>query len=473
MLSQTRPADKIIVVDSASSDNTPKIFLDIIKGLPEKTRKRLIFKRLKKNLPPAGTFNVGLGLASSDYIIFLPADDWFHPQILEKQAEILDKHPKIGAVYSQTYTLTHGKKFLRIAKPAGTKTVIGRNEFARLLTQGDFIPLLTLMTKTKILKQLGGWDENLRFRIDHELWIRIAKFHPFAYLAQPLAYYQIHTKNDHLKPSFIGSYEYEFGYILKTHLNHKSSLKNLAYYNHLIQLTHIEITKKNYTRSLILFLKAAKTRPSSILSLNTVAYPYHILKNVTQNFLKKPATSDTNNSSVKLILGCGPLPMNPEHYMWIDDTWIFTDLYPTDKRIIKLDARNINYPNSSIDALYASHLLEHISHLETQKTLQEWHRVLKSRGRLIINVPDLEWACEKFLANYKTNTPIGSPAYKNYQELLLVFYGHQYQPGEFHKTGFTQKSLKRALLSTKFKNVTVEKTFDSHQIGVLIAIASK
>src|SRR3972149_4441120 len=100
-----------------------------------------------------------------------------------------------------------------------------------------------------------------------------------------------------------------------------------------------------------------------------------------------PKMKKVKDIPIKLVLGCGPLPKHPMHYRWIDDSWIFTDLYPQNPQVVKMDARKINYPDESVDALYASHLLEHLSFTETLNVLKEWRRVLKPGGKLTINVP--------------------------------------------------------------------------------------
>lgn len=176
---------------------------------------------------------------------------------------------------------------------------------------------------------------------------------------------------------------------------------------------------------------------------------------------------------VKLVLGCGPLPMHPMHYKWIDDSWILTDLHPKDPNVLKMDAQSIDYPNKSVDALYASHLLEHIGFKQTLETLKEWHRVLKPGGTITINVPDFEWACERFLANYKRGKATGSKHFKHYSDFWEIFFGNHIHDGEYHKAGFTQKTLQEALNRVGFKNVRVEKAFDAHEMGVLIAEAKE
>lgn len=48
----------------------------------------------------------------------------------------------------------------------------------------------------------------------------------------------------------------------------------------------------------------------------------------------------------------------------------------------------LDYPDNSVDEIYASHILEHFSHKQTQAVLNEWARVLKPGGVMRVAVPD-------------------------------------------------------------------------------------
>ena len=181
----------------------------------------------------------------------------------------------------------------------------------------------------------------------------------------------------------------------------------------------------------------------------------------------------SKDSSVKLVLGCGPLPLHPMHRRWVDETWILTDLYPKDSSIKKLDARFLPYPNETVQSIYASHVLEHISFSQTQATLMEWYRALTPGGRLIVNVPDFEWACERFLENYRHGKPTGSRHFRHYTDFWQIFFGNHQHEGEYHKSGFTQKSLHELLKQARFKNIKIDQVYDAHEIMVLIAEAIK
>lgn len=74
----------------------------------------------------------------------------------------------------------------------------------------------------------------------------------------------------------------------------------------------------------------------------------------------------------------------------------------------------LKFPDNSVDAIYASHILEHFSHRDTEKVISEWVRVLKPGGELKIAVPDFdkiinayqsgkEWPVEMFLMGGHTD----------------------------------------------------------------------
>lgn len=48
------------------------------------------------------------------------------------------------------------------------------------------------------------------------------------------------------------------------------------------------------------------------------------------------------------------------------------------------------FDSESIDVIYSSHVLEHLSYKENQNFISEAHRILKNKGILRIIVPDLE-----------------------------------------------------------------------------------
>lgn len=278
VFAQSRKADEILIIDNGSTDGTAELI--------QKLGNKVKCIRYRKNRGAKYAFYSSLKQASCDYVILLSADDWLASSILEKESKILDENPDIGVVYAQSFSVFDKKKELRYAKPVGNKTVIGRNEFKRLLTQGDFVPLSTAMIRKSASDRLGSFDLNLNFRGDYELWIRLARYYPFAYIAKPLAYYRIHNNYGIKSPGFLGSLEQELGYILKKHLPRTESVRGLpkgnndldnlrtqAYHNYYLLLFNESILAGNFKKGWEFLLKSLQTNPLSLSHLN-LWYPF-------------------------------------------------------------------------------------------------------------------------------------------------------------------------------------------------------
>lgn len=100
------------------------------------------------------------------------------------------------------------------------------------------------------------------------------------------------------------------------------------------------------------------------------------------------------------------------------------------------------FPNKYADLIYASHVLEHISHKDLFKVLREWYRVLKYGGVLRLSVPDFDKLIE-----------IYSSEEKDIRAIIMPLMGGQDYAYNFHKSVFNEKYLTELLLSVGFKEV--------------------
>lgn len=180
---------------------------------------------------------------------------------------------------------------------------------------------------------------------------------------------------------------------------------------------------------------------------------------------------------MKLYLGSGPSPTHPQHkkVMGNLDEWTFVDLYINEPHIRNWDATKLaEIEDESVEMIYSSHLLEHIPHIELEKTILRWYSVLTPGGILQINVPDLAWAAKQLVK--LTNGQLLEGEYNQFngeRGLQVIFYGSQAHDGEYHKSGFTKDSLHELLKSAGFKNITVDLMFEAHDMGCLIARGKK
>ena len=92
---------------------------------------------------------------------------------------------------------------------------------------------------------------------------------------------------------------------------------------------------------------------------------------------------------VRVNVGCGRV--------WHPD-WVNLDHRPASPEIRRFDLRQpLPFADATVDAVYASHVLEHLDRAEGRKLLAECRRILKPGGIVRIVVPDLEELCRFYL----------------------------------------------------------------------------
>lgn len=85
-----------------------------------------------------------------------------------------------------------------------------------------------------------------------------------------------------------------------------------------------------------------------------------------------------------LDIGCGPYKAFP-HFVGIDNG----HHWGVQGADIEAEATNLEIiADSSCDAVFSSHLLEHIPYADVPNTLNEWFRVTKVGGHVILYLPD-------------------------------------------------------------------------------------
>lgn len=106
----------------------------------------------------------------------------------------------------------------------------------------------------------------------------------------------------------------------------------------------------------------------------------------------------------------------------------------------------IPFSDNSVNEIYSSHFLEHVQNRKVPFILRECARVLNPKGKITIEVPDLEENLKLFLKMSEE---------EKWQEGWQSIFGNQKKEFEFHKTGFTKKRLSGLMKVTGFKNVAV------------------
>jgi len=74
---------------------------------------------------------------------------------------------------------------------------------------------------------------------------------------------------------------------------------------------------------------------------------------------------------------------------------------PLESEVLFFDVRNpLPYPDNQFDAIYAFHIIEHLSPREGETFLRDLHRILKPNGICRLSTPDLEDIARNYLRQF-------------------------------------------------------------------------
>lgn len=185
--SQTFKDLEIIALDDGSIDGSRKW----LSKQPDIDK--LVFN--VQNLGTYATLNVGLKQATGEFIAILNDDDVWAPTKLERQIELLERHPKVGLVHTDgTFIDGNGKPFE--GSPLGftfPRTETG--DVLLALLDANKIIASAVLARRECFDRLGHFNEKYFGSGDWEMWLRISEKYEVGYVSQPLTFYRVHGAN--------------------------------------------------------------------------------------------------------------------------------------------------------------------------------------------------------------------------------------------------------------------------------------
>jgi glycosyltransferase involved in cell wall biosynthesis/GT2 family glycosyltransferase len=211
-LNQTYKNIELIIVDDASSDQTPLI----IKSYADK---RIRYIRHRKNLRLPGALNTGLANATGDYITWTSDDNQFLPTAIAEMLDLLLSNNEAGLVFADywAYFLETGEKALRTLADAPD------------LKKENQIGACFLFSR-KAFETTGYYDPRYELVEDYEYWIRMCRKVATVHYPRPLYIYGEHSKSlKGTRLDFIvlldGVLRHQYGYITFSELMEEVSLR--------------------------------------------------------------------------------------------------------------------------------------------------------------------------------------------------------------------------------------------------------
>jgi glycosyltransferase involved in cell wall biosynthesis len=174
---QSRPVNEIIVVDDGSTDRSAEV--------AEKFGATVI---RQPNRGEGAARNRGIEAARSDAIAWLDADDLWRPRHIEVVAGLLERHASAAGAFGAVQRF--GADHARILGYVPT------DEPASVLLEAfqDWLhTTIGAVTRRAALLEVGGFDEDERYSVDFDLWLRLARSHRFVATHQVTADWRWHA----------------------------------------------------------------------------------------------------------------------------------------------------------------------------------------------------------------------------------------------------------------------------------------
>jgi len=164
-----------IFVDGDSTDGT----LEYLRSLGPKA---IILENITGGIAKA--MNAGISASRGDILVHLHSDDYFlHPRVLERVALHFSEHDihwLFGRIVSDVDGALYPENF--VAPEYSYTNLLHRN----------FIPHPATFIRREVFAEFGGFDASIRYAMDYDYWLRIAKKFPPLALREAFSVFRRH-----------------------------------------------------------------------------------------------------------------------------------------------------------------------------------------------------------------------------------------------------------------------------------------
>ncbi|RKS50579.1 glycosyltransferase involved in cell wall biosynthesis [Gillisia mitskevichiae] len=216
VLKQTNSNWELLIIDDGSNDGTK----DLINSYLTDSRITYVYQ---ENKGVSVARNIGINLASNNYIIFLDSDDELYPFLLEELHKIDLRNYDL--IFWELKKCIDNKYSLWKPKNLGPMY----NDMVGTFLAGS------VCYKKEVLISAGSFDSKITFGENYELGIRISAIQNLNlnYIALPLAQQNLNTNNreSNSLENRLNSILYQYK---KHEINYRSNLKAKSEINYLI-----------------------------------------------------------------------------------------------------------------------------------------------------------------------------------------------------------------------------------------------
>lgn len=181
---------EVILINDKSTDNS----LDVIKPYLIDPRVRLIDHQQNKGF--SGSLLEGVELSRGTYISVISADDWVvDSDAFAKQIAAFELDPEVVFAFGNYGFYADEQHCTSVRNPAPASYIRpGREVFRQMVI--DRAPQHSgTMIRRSAYDTIGGYDRNLRYAVDGQMWLGLCHIGKVAYIHDVLYAYRMHQSN--------------------------------------------------------------------------------------------------------------------------------------------------------------------------------------------------------------------------------------------------------------------------------------
>jgi hypothetical protein len=194
ILAQESVEFDLVISDDRSDDDT----LSTIRAIAG-DRARIYVNSERLGL--AGNWNRCAALASAPVVCIFHQDDVMLGGHLHAHASAFASHPSLGLAASASVMIDELGSAVAstVVDPGGLGPLdqtFGAGQLAPLMAAGNPLRCSAISLRIDALNRAGGFDPSLRYVVDWDCWLRIARQFPVAWIARPTVQVRWHSASE-------------------------------------------------------------------------------------------------------------------------------------------------------------------------------------------------------------------------------------------------------------------------------------
>jgi glycosyltransferase involved in cell wall biosynthesis len=247
---------EVIVVDDASTDDTPSFLRDLHDP-------RVSWIRNDPQAGPSTVLNLGLAKARGKYVMFLDDDDLLRFDTLERLRGALEAQPHAVSAAGSCRIFFDDGDSVRPYRPARAYTRVMWREFLF----GWWSNSGQNLHRTAIVRELGGFDTAVRNVHDRKLWLHLSLRGPICVVPEVAMEYRQHPSQTSKSPGIPArraALWLEF--IEQLPAARQAAARRVRRSADLAELARTARLDRRFAAALLLQARACVTTPSLLLS---------------------------------------------------------------------------------------------------------------------------------------------------------------------------------------------------------------